>query len=107
MTSKEALEELVYYSTLDDSGFEPTMKDYAKIIEKDLKILEILKKYIVINLMDIDGICLIDIFDKESYKENTWKYAEGISFDIDKGDFDILKEYSYTINNKENKNNDN
>ena len=40
------------------------------------------------------------------FKENTWKYAEGISFDIDKEDFDVLKGYSDTINNKEN-NNDN
>ena len=36
MTSKEALEELLYYATLDDSGFEPTMKRYAEVIARDL-----------------------------------------------------------------------
>ena len=45
MTNKQALEQLLYYATLDDSGFEPYMKDYAKTISKDLEVLEILKKY--------------------------------------------------------------
>ncbi len=42
MTSKEALNVLLYYATSDDSGFE-TMKEYANQIEKDLEVLEILK----------------------------------------------------------------
>ena len=43
MTSKESLEQLLYYATLDDSGFEPYMNDYASKIQKDLEVLEILK----------------------------------------------------------------
>ena len=43
MTIIEALGRILFYAALDDSGFEPTMKDYANAIEKDLKVLEILK----------------------------------------------------------------
>ena len=46
MTSKEALEELLFYATLDDSAFEPTMKDYASVIKDDLEVLKILRKHI-------------------------------------------------------------
>lgn len=44
MTSKEAINQLLYYATLDDSGFEPHMKEYADIIKKDLEVLKILRK---------------------------------------------------------------
>lgn len=61
MTSKEALEELLYYATLDDSGFEPTMKHYAQYIENDLEILEILRKHLT--TIQITG------FGTEKYKD--------------------------------------
>lgn len=48
MANKEALNQLLYYATLDDSGFEPFMEDYANQIEKDLEVLEILKKIVKI-----------------------------------------------------------
>ena len=55
MTSKEALEQLLYYATLDDSGFEPTMKDYASVIEQDLKLLELIKQTCDITIREIQG----------------------------------------------------
>lgn len=61
MTSKEALEELLYYATLDESGFEPAMKRYAQYIEKDLEILEILRKHLT--TIQITG------FGTEKYKD--------------------------------------
>ena len=61
MTSKEALEELLYYATLDDSGFEPAMKRYAQYIENDLEVLEILRKHLT--TIQITG------FGTEKYKD--------------------------------------
>ena len=55
MTSKEALEQLLYYATLDDSGFEPHMKEYANIIEKDLLLLDLIKKTCDICVREVQG----------------------------------------------------
>lgn len=55
MTSKEALDKLLFYSTLDDSGFEPTMKDYASVIEKDLLLLELIKENCYVSIEEIQG----------------------------------------------------
>ena len=57
MTSKEALKELLYYATLDDSGFTPYTKEYAEVIARDLNKLS--------QLEDIEkelGIDLITLF---------------------------------------------
>lgn len=66
MTSKEALEELLYYATLDDSGFEPTMKRYTQYIEKDLEIVEILKKYLKFKNTTYSTIITLEIDAQEN-----------------------------------------
>lgn len=75
MESKEALNELLYYATLDDSGFEPHMKEYAIQIEKDLEILEILKNKLEIKSpyvglrqdIILKGTNNIFMFEEEKY----------------------------------------
>ena len=74
MTSKEALKELYSYSMLDDD----IAKQNVEIIEKDLEVLEIIKKYLVRTFDYPEGgnhFCLElhkFIYEKEGMKFKEW-----------------------------------
>ena len=78
MTIIEALGRILFYAALDDSGFEPTIKDYAEEIEKDLEILEIFKKKMKIDSNEHFGSISISI-DRDIDKEDYYKIKEWLN----------------------------